>query len=197
MRLLTFWAVPKSPWEGEGRGRQCPAPPFCRPAEGPDEEGRSVPTPVLTVSGLSLPPRTTHLPTEREAARPLPSAPRPVDSSPREPTAPTDAGRWGRAAQVRGAGTLLGRAGRMLPTKAGPRLRTGPGWGRRRHCLCRREWGLARQAMTSPRALPTPVWPPCLCPFAGGQVSLSSKCQPKLRLLQGLLREADPRPTLL
>lgn len=51
---------------------------------------------------------------------------------------------------------------------------------------------------TSPRALPTPVWLPCLCPFAGDKVSLSSKSQPKLRLLQGalegLLREVDPAP---
>lgn len=82
----------------------------------------------------------------------------------------------------------------MLPTKAGSHLRTGPRRGRRRHCLCRRRRGPARQAgdlSESPaharlaslrgRAEVAGVG-------VGSCISSSSKSQPKLRLLQGALR---------
>lgn len=195
---------PQRPGREKAGGGDAPHRPSAGRPRAPDEERPSVPTPVLlTVSASASRPEPQHLPTEREAARPLPSGPWPVASFSPEPTAPTDAGSWGRAGQARGLAHFSGRLGRCCPPRLDPTSAQAQG-AVVAVTVSAGDGGVLRdKRVTSPRALPTPVWPLCGAErrwrgwgwgaASPRPLSPSPSCASSREPSEGLLREAGYR----
>lgn len=192
---------PQRPGREKAGGGDAPHRPSAGRPRAPDEERPSVPTPVLlTVSASASRPEPQHLPTEREAARPLPSGPWPVASFSPEPTAPADAGSWGRAGQARGLAHFSGRLGRCCPPRLDPTSAQAQG-AVVAVTVSAGDGGVLRdKRVTSPRALPTPVWPLCGAKqrwrgwgwgaASPRPLSPSPSCASSREPSEGLLREA-------